>query len=88
LLDHIQAIFGSKDPNVIDTFFSRPLDLDLDKRAEIAERIAIRTSAKKHDALPTGVAEWVLESIAYTMRADAALERYSRRVHPCRLSRP
>jgi len=34
------------DLNVIDTFFSRALDLDLDKRAEIAGRIADRMSTK------------------------------------------
>jgi hypothetical protein len=35
------------DLNVIDTFFSRALDLDLEKRAEIAGWIAGRVSAKR-----------------------------------------
>jgi len=59
------------DLNVIDTFFSRALDLDLDKRAEIAGRIADRMSAKMQVPLPVGVApERVLESIAPAMRSQ------------------
>jgi uncharacterized RDD family membrane protein YckC len=65
------ARLDAADLNVIDTFFSRALDLDLDKRAEIAERIATRMSAKMQVGLPEGVAaERVLESIAFTMRAQ------------------
>jgi hypothetical protein len=57
---------------VIDTFFSRALDLDLDKRAEIAGKIADRMSAKMQVPLPANVApERVLESIAHTMRAQS-----------------
>lgn len=64
------ARLDAGDLNVIDTFFGRALDLDLDKRAEIAGRIADRMSAKMQVPLPVGVApERVLESIAQTMRA-------------------
>lgn len=60
------------DLNVIDTFFSRALDLDLDKRAEIAGKIADRMSAKMQVPLPVDVApERVLESIAHTIRAQS-----------------
>ncbi len=66
------ARLDAADLNVIDTFFSRALDLDLDKRAEVAEKIAARLSAKMQIPLPANVAaERVLESIAYTMRAQA-----------------
>jgi hypothetical protein len=54
---------------VIDTFFGRALDLDLEKRAEIAGKIADRMSVKMQVPLPKDVApERVLESIAYAMR--------------------
>jgi hypothetical protein len=65
------ARLDAADLNVIDTFFSRALDFDLVRRAEIAERIASRMSVKMQVTLPAGVAaERVLESIAYTMRAQ------------------
>jgi uncharacterized RDD family membrane protein YckC len=66
------ARLDAGDLNVIDTFFSRALDLDLDKRAEIAGRIAQRMSAKMQVPLPADVApERVLESIAHAMRAQS-----------------
>ena len=66
------ARLDADDLNVIETFFGRALDLDLDKRAEIADRIAKRMSAKMQVPLPAGVApERVLESIAYMMRAHS-----------------
>jgi uncharacterized RDD family membrane protein YckC len=65
------ARLDAGDLNVIDTFFSRALDLDLDKRAEIAGRIAERMSAKMQVPLPKDVTpERVLESIAHAMRAQ------------------
>jgi uncharacterized RDD family membrane protein YckC len=65
------ARLDAGDLNVIDTFFSRALDLDLDKRAEMAERIAERMSAKMQVPLPAGeTSERVLESIAHAMRAQ------------------
>ena len=66
------ARLDAGDLNVIDTFFSRALDLDLDKRAEIAGRIAARMSTKMRIPLPDGIApERVLESIAHSMRAQS-----------------
>jgi uncharacterized RDD family membrane protein YckC len=66
------ARLDAGDLNVIDTFFGRVLDLDLDKRAEIAGRIADRMSAKMQVPLPVDVApERVLESIAHMMRASS-----------------
>src|ERR1700733_11577022 len=67
------ARLDAGDLNVIDTFFSRALDLDLDKRAEIAGRIAERMSAKMQVPLPGDIApERVLEAIAHAMRAHSA----------------
>jgi uncharacterized RDD family membrane protein YckC len=66
------ARLDAGDLNVIDTFFSRALDLDLEKRAEIAGRIADRMSTKMRVPLPEGIApERVLESIAHSMRAQS-----------------
>jgi hypothetical protein len=66
------ARLDAGDLNVMDTFFSRALDLDWDKRAEIAGRIADRMSAKMQVPLPVDVApERVLESIAHAMRAQS-----------------
>jgi uncharacterized RDD family membrane protein YckC len=66
------ARLDAGDLNVIDTFFSRALDLDLDKRAEIAGRVAERMSAKMQVPLPVDVApERVLESIAHAMRTQS-----------------
>jgi hypothetical protein len=66
------ARLDAGDLNVIDTFFSRALDLDLDKRAEIAGRVADRMIAKMRIPLPEGVApERLLESIAHSMRAQS-----------------
>ena len=68
------ARLDAGDLNVIDTFFSRALDLDLDKRAEIAGKIADRMSAKMQVPLPVDVTpERVLESIAHAMRAQSRL---------------
>jgi hypothetical protein len=66
------ARLDAADLNVIDTFFSRALDLDLDKRAEIAGRIASRMSEKMQVPLPAETPpERVLESIAHAMRGQA-----------------
>jgi uncharacterized RDD family membrane protein YckC len=66
------ARLDAGDLNVIDTFFSRALDLDLDKRAEIAGRIADRMSTKMQVPLPEGMApERVLESISHAMRSQS-----------------
>jgi hypothetical protein len=66
------ARLDAGDLNVIDTFFSRALDLDMDKRAEIAGRIADRMSTKMQVPLPEGMApERVLESISHAMRSQS-----------------
>jgi uncharacterized RDD family membrane protein YckC len=66
------ARLDAGDLNVIDTFFTRALDLDLDKRAEIAGRVASRMSAKMQVPLPENVPpERLLESIAHAMRAQS-----------------
>ena len=65
------ARLDAGDLHVIDTFFGRALDLDLDKRAEMAGRIAGRMSAKMQMPLPEDVSpERALEAIAYAMRAQ------------------
>lgn len=66
------ARLDAGDLNVIDTFLSRALDLDLDKRAEMAGRVAGRMSAKMQVPLPEGLApERALEAIARAMRAQS-----------------
>ena len=66
------ARLDASDLNVIETFFSRALDLDLDKRAEIAGRIAQRMSTKMQVPLPPDITpERVLETIAHAMRAQS-----------------
>jgi uncharacterized RDD family membrane protein YckC len=69
--DAVARLDGA-DLNVIDTFFNRALDLDLEKRAELAGRIANRMSAKMQISLPEGMsAERVLEAIAHSMRSQS-----------------
>jgi uncharacterized RDD family membrane protein YckC len=60
------------DLDIIDTFFSRALDLDLNRRAEVASRIASRMCAKMQIPLPDAPPpERLLEAIAHAMRAHA-----------------
>jgi uncharacterized RDD family membrane protein YckC len=60
------------DLDIIDTFFSRALDLDLNRRAEVASRIATRMFSKMQIPLPdTPPPERLLEAIAHAMRAHA-----------------
>jgi uncharacterized RDD family membrane protein YckC len=66
------ARLDAGDLNIIDTFFSRALDFDLERRAEIAGRIAQHMSAKMKVPLPVDQApERVLESIAHAMRSQS-----------------
>lgn len=66
------ARLDSGDLNVIDTFLNRAIDLDLDKRAEIAAKVASRMSAKMQVPLPEGLApERALEAIAHAIRAQS-----------------
>jgi len=53
---------------VIDTFFARALDLDVDVRAAMALRIAQQMAVKMGVTLPEGNPERALEAIAVAMR--------------------
>jgi uncharacterized RDD family membrane protein YckC len=53
---------------VIDAFFARALDLELDVRAAMAHRIAQQMAVKMGVALPEGNPERALESMAVAMR--------------------
>ncbi len=60
-----------EDLHVIETFFGRALDLDLQTRAQLAERMAERLAAKMGCERPAGMeAERMLELIAYRMRSS------------------
>jgi uncharacterized RDD family membrane protein YckC len=65
------ARLSPNDLNVIETFFARAIDLDVDKRADMAARLMARLSEKMMISAPPGVnPEHQLESIAYTMRGQ------------------
>jgi uncharacterized RDD family membrane protein YckC len=56
------------DLHVMETFFTRALDLDMQTRAAMAARIAARMSAKMKVPLPEGNPERTLEALAKAMR--------------------
>jgi uncharacterized RDD family membrane protein YckC len=58
------------DLHVIETFFARALDLDLQTRAAMAARIAARMAAKMGVTLPEGNPERALEAMAKAMRGS------------------
>jgi uncharacterized RDD family membrane protein YckC len=59
------------DLHVIDTFFSRALDLSLEKREQLGAKLAAKMCAKMSFPLPPEVrAERLLELIAHKMRAQ------------------
>ena len=59
------------DLHVIETFFSRALDLSIETREELGAKLAAKMSAKMRFPLPEGVrAERLLELIAHKMRAQ------------------
>ena len=59
------------DLHVIETFFSRALDLSIAKREELGAKLAATMSAKMGVPLPQGIPpERVLELIAYRMRSE------------------
>ena len=59
-----------EDLHVIETFFGRALDLSLQTRSQLAERLAEGMSAKMGSARPAGMeAERMLELIAFRMRS-------------------
>jgi len=63
------AKLSGHDLVVIETFFHRMLDLQLETRAALAYRIAGQMAAKMGVTLPEGNPERALESIAYQMRS-------------------
>ena len=56
------------DLHVMETFFTRALDLDMQTRAAMAARIAARMAAKMKVPLPEGNPERTLEALAKAMR--------------------
>ena len=56
------------DLHVMETFFTRALDLDMQTRAAMASRIAARMAAKMKVPLPEGNPERTLEALAKAMR--------------------
>ena len=56
---------------VIDAFFARALDLDMDVRAAMAQRIAQQMVAKMGVGLPEGNPERALEAMAVAMRGGS-----------------
>jgi hypothetical protein len=66
------ARLSAGDLHVIETFFSRALDLSIVKREELGARVAAQMSAKMRFAQPEGMtAERLLELIAHKMRSQA-----------------
>jgi len=66
----VVAKLNHQDLVVIETFFSRALDLDIDMRAHMAERIAKQMTSKMGVPLPEGNPERALESIVFSMRGS------------------
>jgi len=60
---------------VIDTFFARALDLNVDVRASMALRIAQQMAAKMGVGLPEGNPERALEAIVVAMRGGGGVFR-------------
>ena len=69
------AKLGANDLLLIESFFARALDLSMEKRAEIATRIAAQAAAKMDTVVPPGNPERFLEAIAYAMRSSASSRR-------------
>jgi uncharacterized RDD family membrane protein YckC len=65
---------STEDLIMIETFFARALDLELETRASIAAKMLHRLSQKMGTPVPEGKrAETVLEAIAYEMRSQGGL---------------
>ena len=69
-LFHADAVarLSLNDLTVLEAFFARALDLPLDTRAAMAQRIAGEMTAKMGVALPTGNPERTLEALAVALR--------------------
>ena len=63
------AKLSAQDLVVIETFFSRMLDLPLQTRASVAYQMVTQMAAKMGVAVPEGNPERALESMAYQMRS-------------------
>jgi uncharacterized RDD family membrane protein YckC len=63
------AKLNAQDLVVIETFFSRMLDLPMETRAAVAYRMVTQMTAKMGVAVPEGNPERALESMAYQMRS-------------------
>ncbi len=63
------AKLSAQDLVVIETFFSRMLDLPLQTRASVAYQMVTQMTAKMGVGVPEGNPERALESIAYQMRS-------------------
>jgi uncharacterized RDD family membrane protein YckC len=63
------AKLDAQDLVVIETFFSRMLDLPMETRAAVAYRMVTQMTAKMGVAVPEGNPERALESMAYQMRS-------------------
>ena len=64
------AKLGAPDLVLIEAFFARALDLTIEMRATMAERIARQMTAKMGVAMPEGNPERALEAIAVAMRGS------------------
>lgn len=65
------ARLKGEDLHVIETYFGRVLDLNLQTRAQLGERLADRMAAKMAVVRPAGIdAERLLELIAFRMRSS------------------
>lgn len=64
------ARLGPDDLNLIDHFFARAIDIDVGRRRQLAERLALQITAKMGVPMPTGVTpERLLESAAHILRS-------------------
>jgi uncharacterized RDD family membrane protein YckC len=70
--DAVARLTG-QDLMVIETFFSRMLDLPMETRAAVAYRMAAQMAAKMGVGLPEGNPERALEAMAYQMRSSGRL---------------
>ncbi len=65
------ARMRNDDLHLIDTFFSRALDLSVERREVLAERVATTICAKMGVERPAGIdSERLLEAVAYRMRGQ------------------
>jgi uncharacterized RDD family membrane protein YckC len=65
------AKLDAQDLVVIETFFSRMLDLPMQTRAAVAYQMVTQMTTKMEVAVPEGNPERALESMAYQMRSSA-----------------